>query len=54
MPDWQYRCSAARRTDAVALVTVSAGADALQFHFRKNMIFNPQSQIENPQSLLVL
>src|SRR6266576_6787147 len=36
----------------------SAAADALQFlsavrprlqHFRKNMIFNPQSQIDNPQ-----
>jgi hypothetical protein len=53
MPDWRYGCFAAARTDTVALVTVS-DTDTLQFHFRKNMIFNPQSQIENPQSLLVL
>src|SRR4029450_10547786 len=48
MPDWRYGCFAATRTDTVALVTVS-DTDTLQFHFRKNMIFNPQSPTENPQ-----
>src|SRR5438445_1597105 len=49
----QCRCFAPRNRRG-SLETASAAADALQFHFRKNMIFNPQSAIENPQSLLVL
>jgi hypothetical protein len=50
-----FRCL---RSDANAKPNLwgraASDTDALQFHFRKNMIFNPHSAIENPQSLLIL
>ena len=52
-PHWRFAAIAARQAD-IGLWGLGRLSQSPLPKFRKNMIFNPHSAIENPQSILVL